>query len=337
MLLRNPTVLTCPKAGNQPEECEDDARASYKIVRGGWQNQKLRVSQNIVVCDGASESAFARNWARTLTHAFVNEPIRLPTVATDQNGPKARDQRITARVEERMARWLGPRQQLWHDAVPWEKLPWHGEAKTRSGALATIIGLTFQRPTTSRDEATLQWWATAIGDSCLFLIRDGRTEVAMPMTDASQFNNAPHLLCSNPDNNSDLSKKLRQARGTVAPGDIFIMATDALSAWFLEQDRQGLEPWHHLLELDQTNFEPWVQQRRGERQMSNDDTTMTIIQMEHTHESLAERIESMRTLEEFTEDQLQDAREGAEKTMAIQELEALLHRYAQDPGAGSEA
>ena len=69
----------------------------------------------IALCDGASESAFARSWAQILADAFVGRPLDL----SELDGPS-------------LTGWLEPCEEKWSQAVPWERIPWHGEAKTRA-------------------------------------------------------------------------------------------------------------------------------------------------------------------------------------------------------------
>ena len=91
---------------------EDASRISYPFNGG---------PARIALCDAASESAFAKQWAQILTRAFVYRPLDL----AEMN-------------EESLANWLAPCEREWNRAVPWERIPWHGEAKTRADALAAL-------------------------------------------------------------------------------------------------------------------------------------------------------------------------------------------------------
>ena len=75
MELRDLRTLWTAKAGNRPDECEDAYAFDPLACRVG----DLGVNEaRIAVSDGASESAFARNWSQVLTRAFVDRPIDLP-------------------------------------------------------------------------------------------------------------------------------------------------------------------------------------------------------------------------------------------------------------------
>ena len=248
------TVLTMrkfqtAKAGNRPDECEDTAR--------------MRLSGTdpvmLAVCDGASESAFARIWAQILAEALVRRPLDM--------------WRLEAPVLEA---WLEPCLSEWNDAVPWGRIPWHGQAKTRAGSLATFLAMQVAWP--SDDSRALPWRAAAVGDCCLFVVRDETLIVSFPLENSGQFNTTPPLVCSNPANNGDVWAQARQLGGECLPGDLMILASDALACWILEENESGGRPWETLLSLNsEEQWREWVQAKRGERAMRNDDTTMVTL------------------------------------------------------------
>ena len=249
MLLCPPRRFQTSKAGNRPEECEDASSIVYSVHAD---------EARIALCDGASESAFARSWAQILVDAFVRRPPDLSE--------------LSGRV---LTGWLGPCEDKWRQAVPWERIPWHGEAKTRAGALAALLALTVELQPNSSGE--LSWRAAAVGDCCLFVVREGDLQLAFPMDSVSQFNNTPSLICSNPANNRRLWGRVGQLRGEFRSGDVVILSSDALAAWLLQEYESGGRPWEILLLLTQAEWGDWVQERRAERSMRNDDTTAIII------------------------------------------------------------
>ena len=237
------------KAGNRPDQCEDASR--------------IRLSGDgpvqMAICDGASESAFARPWARILADALVTRPIDMDKLD-----------------DSSLAEWLEPCVMQWNGVVPWGRLPWHGQAKTRTGSMSTFLGMTAEW---SRDHSgSLTWRAAAVGDCCLFVVRDGTLAVSFPMEESGQFNITPPLVCSNPANNGRLWPHLRQMRGECLPGDLMIMASDALACWILLGVESGGRPWEDLLALaSQEEWRGWVQAKRDQRAMRNDDTTMITV------------------------------------------------------------
>lgn len=213
----------------------------------------------VAVSDGASESAFAREWANALTDTFVTRPPDLCGLTDDS-----------------LLDWMAEAQEEWNAVVPWDRIPWHGEAKARAGAFATLLGLTIGAVFSSRG---LFWQATAVGDSCLFIVRDDRLRLSFPLEEADEFDNIPALVCSNPDNAGGLWENVRRSGGECAAGDLFILATDALAWWFLAQNAAGEKPWETLLALNSSRWDAWVGEQRRGRLMGNDDTTLVIIKV----------------------------------------------------------
>ncbi|MEE8143741.1 MAG: hypothetical protein V3T77_11615, partial [Planctomycetota bacterium] len=150
------TAYWVPKLGNSEKEYED----AYG----------LNVEQgHFAVADGASESSFAREWARLLVEKFVA-------------GPPAGSQDLSE--------WVKPVQQSWGKAnTSTKELPWYAVEKAKTGAFATLLGL-------SIDSATGTWRSLAVGDSCAFLVRENQIVWAFPNVHSSQFHNRPLLLSS---------------------------------------------------------------------------------------------------------------------------------------------
>ena len=158
--------------------------------------------------------------------------------------------------------------------MPWDRIPWHGEAKARAGAFATVLGLAI-----GAESGRLSWQAMAVGDSCLFVVRDGRLRLSFPLEDAAEFDNNPALVCSNPDNAGNLWEGVRRSGGECVPGDLLILATDALACWFLAEHAAGEKPWETLMALDSPAWSGWVGERRRNGSMRNDDTTLVVIEV----------------------------------------------------------
>ena len=256
MELRAPRKLSSPKDGNRYDECEDACLVVYPFIPDGVRSEAARMA----VCDGASEAAFARQWAQILAEGFVRHPLALSTIDAGS-----------------LSDWLVPLQAQWQAIVPWDRLPWHGEAKARAGSLATLLGVTVVRKTGSRRE--LEWETTAVGDSCFFLVRNDELHFSFPLEEPAQFNNTPFLICSQPVYNDYLLDSIRVARGDCQPGDILLLTSDALALWFLRERVAEKKPWRTLLELDSTSWEVWLSDLRAARQIRNDDTTLIIVEV----------------------------------------------------------
>ena len=251
-----------PKLGNSSEEYED--AFAYSSSDGIF-----------AIADGATESSYADRWARDLVDSFVTKPPQV-------TGAK-----------EPFPEWLAPMQQRWRQGRDWENLPWFAEEKAMTGAFATFLGLTvfdpdhlrkasfFERATgflRKKEQPTVwKWKAMAVGDSCVFQIRDDKLMNAFPILKAEDFNSRPVLLCSNPANNGGVWEEVRFMEGDCKPDDLFILATDAVAKWFLDQHQLGGKPWDILTGIrSQMEFQDMVARMRSEKAMRNDDATILL-------------------------------------------------------------
>jgi Protein phosphatase 2C len=200
-----------------------------------WSRRRRRFA----VADGASASAFARCWARLLVQAYVAG-------------------RLTA---ERLEDDLHPLQTRWSAFVDRPELPWYAVEQARRGAFAALVGLTL-RP-------NARWSALAVGDSCLFQVRDGQLLNALPISDPQEFGNNPLLIGSRPLANAALRANgaIVQAAGEWAPGDTFLLMSDALAAAFLKDNHLGFK---HTTR----GFRRWIRDLRAERLLRNDDVSL---------------------------------------------------------------
>ncbi len=244
------------KLGNGPDENEDACRVAIPEP-ADCRERPARLA----IADGATEAAFSREWANLLVDRFVDqEPL-------DPQNPS----------EATLAAWLEPCRTEWNESVRRRSIPWHGRAKVRAGAMATFLGVNLQ----GNAGGELRWKAVAVGDCCLFVVREGCLHTAFPVDDPSDFGNTPHLLCSNPD--SDLATgHISTSGGICQRGDVIILATDAVACWALTQRRRGADPWSALAGLhngSNADRERWVAERRADRSMRNDDATLLAVRI----------------------------------------------------------
>ncbi len=279
-----------PKAGNADADYED----------------AFAIGENCVaIADGATESSFARAWAEALVQGFTSidatptearpGPVstsseQVPTVeiadneatlqAVDGEDYRQAGSDLTAIAME-VRRKVGPLQKAWHASIAWDRLPWFAEDKARSGAFAALLAFHIDSVDGSgTDEArsargTQRWRAMAIGDSCVFQVRDSALHVAFPIDRAEQFNSRPVLLSSNPANNERVWDAIAVQEGDCLPGDIFLFATDALSHWILGEVEAGRRPWETLCDLrSHAAFVELMTRLRESHTMRNDDVTL---------------------------------------------------------------
>jgi hypothetical protein len=162
-------------------------------------------------------------------------------------------------------------QSIWSDRVGHRPLPWYAAEKVRQGAFSSLLGLTIGGDS---------WQALAIGDSCLFHVQGDALITAFPLEASVQFGSTPHLLSSNPASNVGIERHLQCRTGRTERGDLFVLATDAIAAWFLRQVECGGRPWHDVCELRAGwPFARWVDQLRDDRAIRNDDSTVMLIEI----------------------------------------------------------
>lgn len=201
-------------------------RAEYEDAVA-WSTRRRRFA----VADGASASAFARAWAELLARAYTRGALRAEHLYED----------------------LQPIQALWSLDVEQRDLPWYAHEQVRRGAFAALVGL-------SLDE-NHAWCAMAVGDSCLFHIREGELLNAFPLTNPEEFGNRPVLIGSRAAANTNLH--VNTAQGEWQSGDVFMLMSDAIAATFLQQRS-----------VDVRGFRRWVHCMRAERLMRNDDVSL---------------------------------------------------------------
>jgi hypothetical protein len=217
-----------PRQGHTLEEYEDAFAGAPERGR-------------FAVADGASESAFAGDWARLVVQAYVQTP-----------GP--------------WSAWLPAARQRWHAEVSRHDLPWYLETKVEEGAFAALLGLAL----TGR-----RWRAEAVGDSCVFLVRGPRLLRAFPLDRSGAFGNRPSLLGSRRRGPGQPRARRFRRQGRCRPGDDFFLMTDALAQWFLQQTEQGGRPWDDVRAVAGADqFAGWVAQLRATGKLRNDDVTL---------------------------------------------------------------
>jgi len=191
-----------PKEGSWPEECEDAVAQSAD-------------SRRFAVADGATEAFDARRWAVRLAETWVG----------------AKCAPLTA---EEFRPWLAEQGEWLRASWEGRKLPWYAEEKRSAGSFAAFVGLRLE----VRGRAT-RWDAVALGDSCLVRTRGGRVLTAMPLSTHAEFNSAPPLVPSNETVREAALARLVSAGGEAERGDVFLLMSDALSAWYLESSSGG--------------------------------------------------------------------------------------------------
>ncbi|HAF29437.1 MAG TPA: hypothetical protein DCG75_10360 [Bacteroidales bacterium] len=243
--------ILIPKQGNSEQECED----CISIKATKEQNKKLRL--RVAIADGATESSFAKEWSNLLTKSF--DKFKLPLKETLLN--KLTDLRKKQEV-------------LLKDI----ELPWYAQEKAENGAFSAFLGIRI-------DLVNHNYEAIAIGDCCLFHIRNEVVIKQFPVMNSSEFGNNPYLISSKPNKNTDLVNYLIEEKGDLSKGDILFLMSDALAHWFMKNNELNEHPWNILLGLkgktkeEKLKFNSWLTERRISKEIKNDDVVLAIIEL----------------------------------------------------------
>lgn len=248
-----------PKHGSRIEECED-------AFWPRWSGTRDLGRVHLAIADGATEGSFSKLWAGMLVRSYGYE--RSPITAEN----------VRRRVERRCMEWNRQTAQL--------PVAWYALEKLRQGALSTLLGVTLDLSQKSSDRGGT-WSALAIGDSCLFQVRENELVTALPLRRAHEFGFQPRLVSSVPSKNSGLWSEITSLEhaGTWLEGDLLLLMTDAIAAWFLSECELGEMPWKRLQELASLprplsmNFSDFVMEMRQAGRMRNDDVTVLAVEV----------------------------------------------------------
>ncbi len=242
-------LVRVPRTGSSLEECQD--AADFDLDR-----------HRFAIADGATESWNSGIWAQMLCADYVR--LREPAPA--------------------WAAWLPDLRHAWQVATDHElardpaEMDWFLEDRYHLGAYATFLGL-YLRP--DADALGFSWLALAVGDSCLFQIRNDALVVAFPLERSADFNSVPWLIGSRGGDDIPTTHGVNLA-GQLVPGDRLWLMTDALACWFLGQVEKEEAPWRRLQAiLDGARpidaFQAWLGEQRASQRIRNDDTTLLAI------------------------------------------------------------
>jgi hypothetical protein len=258
-----------PKAGNALEECEDWAATHPRLEIG--RSYELKDSPlgyfRFAVADGATEGMFSSKWAEMLVKNFCRSKNSI-------NDVKA----VVDKASRNWDSWMG--NYLKERGRRNKPVQWYEEPGLKAGSFSTILGL---KLSDSGEMSGGRWEATAIGDTCLFQVRNETLAQKFPIGSSSEFNNRPVLVSSNPVMNKKVFELNNSVEGDWGIGDSFYLMTDALACWFLQEWESGSTPWNALSEFEsaagQDAFQTWVEDLRFAKKIRNDDITLIHIRV----------------------------------------------------------
>lgn len=216
----------------------------------------------VALADGASASLYPQKWAEILVKSFCQSVVENPIES----------------IQRSYEEWLQPSQEKWRQYYltklqsPNRKW-WQGGSEIKNRGSATFLGLQLQN---LKHFAKSQWQAVAVGDTCLFkLEQETGNLLTFPLTAAQEFKGTTFCFESLPEYSSFPPQF---TAGWYEHGDIFLLATDALSQWLLADYEAQREDWKKMFQLQQQyDFECFINQLRQQKLIKNDDTTLVLI------------------------------------------------------------
>jgi len=237
-------LLQLSKGTNSEEQCEDafDVNAGRGMA---------------AVSDGAGSGIFSREWAEILTGTLVRE------------GPVPNDPAV-------FGDWLNRCRQLWFQDLSFDSLTPDQQAKVqRVGTGATLLALRVHPP--RRGKTAFPWTAWCVGDSCLFWIRNNRLRATFPALGSEEFGITSALLATH--GQAPPRPPLR-AEGVGKPGDLFMLATDAIAQMLLQRCETAREPdWSRYLRLDPAEWLKDILDLRRRNLIVDDDCTLLALRV----------------------------------------------------------
>lgn len=235
-----------PKEGSTVEECEDAVALSADALR-------------FAVADGATEAFDARRWAVRLAETWV----------AAQTAP------LTA---EEFRPWLKEQGEWLRASWEGRKLSWYAEEKRRAGSFAALVGLRLEA-----FEGAMRWDAIALGDSCLVQSRGGAVLTALPVSTHEAFNSAPPLVPSGESMTEAALARLVTVKGSAERGDVFLLMSDALAAWYFEssslRDGRAAEFDSLLAASENESLAALVRRERESKRMKDDDVAVVRVRL----------------------------------------------------------
>lgn len=214
------------------------------------------------IADGVSSSLFAASWAKILANAVVAD---LPDVNDFQSlGP-----------------WLARQREKWTQPINADALPWHQKARLQAGAFSTLLWVELNLAVKSDPAATgsVEMYVYAIGDCCLFHVRDDFLLRSFPIGNSQLFDAEPAVIGS-ASKQKDHLLKFETLNDYTQPGDLLVLCTDAVAAWALAQHEAGRSPrWSTYWDLPPEKWKQEVIALRQEHLMRYDDATLLLLRV----------------------------------------------------------
>lgn len=256
--------MAAPRQANSPMQFRSKVFQLAKDPERADENQdayRIEAAAGVAaIADGVASGIFCRGWARILAEAVVDDDL-------DPND------------RGRFNRWLAERRRAWQEQIDVSSLAWFQKPKLRQGAFSTLLWVRLEQaePKIAGGPEAWRLRTFAIGDSCLFLFREGRMLRAFPIEHAEQLEADP-LAIGSIDLGRDELIVFESLEEPCREGDLVVLCTDAVAAWVLNRQQSGSPPdWQRYWHMAEADWHEEVGSLRHQRQMRYDDATLVLL------------------------------------------------------------
>jgi hypothetical protein len=244
--------LLTPKRGNTEDEWED----GFGFDPG---------TGVLALADGASDGVFTKLWVHRLVDSYVARPFPLDDLTL---------------VEP----WIREQQQVWYKAIDYPSLRWSLQKKVdMSCGAATFLAFLLDPPSMDRgheqgsEPDAVGWMVWAVGDVCIFHVREGRLLTVFPIERSRDFGFSPVVYQSKPLRKTPVAAV---RRGELLPRDLMVFATDALAQHLLASVEAGDMPeWEHFWDIEPVAWRQHIEELRDRSAIVNDDCTLLLLRL----------------------------------------------------------
>ncbi len=253
----------------------------------------------VAVCDGVSSTIFAARWAGIVAKAAVAEP---PAA----NNP------------ELLESWLHRTRHAWAHSIDETALAWHQKPKLLDGAATTLLWIEISQPDASPGVARpYRLRAYSVGDCCLFHVRGGHLLQTFPIQDSTRFDEHPQVIRSVLKRGEKLAFEAMET--LCNPGDLLMLATDAVASWTLRQLEAGAAiDWDAYWNVSLEQWQHWLLELRQQNQIRYDDSTAILLRV-------GDELPRIQTTPRAQDSNLRDAAEARLRD-AVQSLKGSLRQ-----------
>ena len=214
------------------------------------------------LADGVAASLFSRSWATILTESVL------------AGAPDPADKDV-------WRPWLAERRTAWSASIDVNRLAWFQKAKLKDGAFSTLLAVRLLPVEGASPDDPPAWNVRgyAVGDTCLFFVRAGKALRTFPIATAAEFDDNP-LAIGSLDLGRDDVVAFRNFEEYGRPGDLLVLATDAVAAWALRRTESGQPPaWENYWDMPEETWQAEVMSLREQREMRYDDATLLLLRL----------------------------------------------------------